>query len=335
MLEFITNYGLFLAKAATIVIAILIVLGFIIALASKGRDREKLKIKKLNDKYKEMRDTLNRATLTKKELKQLAKQDKKTAKLEKKLPEKATKKRIFVLNFKGDIKASAVDALREAITTVLKVATTKDEVVMRIDSPGGIVHHYGLAASQLHRIRERNIPLIATIDKMAASGGYLMASVADQIFAAPFAIVGSIGVVTQLPNFNRLLKKHNIEYEQVTAGEYKRTLTLFGENTSKGRKKAQEDVEAAHKLFKQFVAKNRPTLNIDKVATGEYWHSSQALELGLVDKLITSDDYLLTASDNANIYEITYTIPKKKLHKLASTIKAGIENALSFTSISF
>ncbi len=328
MLNFISSYGLFLLKAATIVFAIVIVVGFIASLVSKEKQKEKLKVKKLNEKYNEMRDALNDATLTKKELKKLHKQEKQAQKAKAKAGNKPYKNRIFVLNFNGDIKASAVDAFREAITAVLKVATLHDEVVVKIDSAGGIINNYGLAASQLKRIRDHQIPLIVTIDKVAASGGYLMACVADQIYAAPFAIIGSIGVVAQLPNFHRLLKKHDVDYEQITAGEYKRTLSLFGENTSKGRKKAQEEVEVAHDLFKNFVAENRPKLDMDKVATGEYWHATKALELGLVDKLMTSDDYLLAASETTNIYEITYSIPKKKLTKLASSIKAGIDEIL-------
>jgi len=322
MIHFLSEYGIFLAKSVTIVIAILIVVGFIVALASKSRPKERLKIKKLNEKYQDMRDTLNQEILEKKEYKQLVKAEKKRCKKNKKLPQQEAKKRIFVLNFKGDIRASAVETMREAITAILKVATTKDEIVVRIESAGGTIHGYGLAASQLQRIRERQISLIAIIDKVAASGGYLMASVAEKIYAAPFAIIGSIGVISQLPNFNRLLKKHNIDFEQITAGEYKRTLSVFGENTDKGRKKAQEEIEEAHQLFKSFVSEHRPAVNIDKLATGEYWYGAKAVELGLVDKLITSDDYLLNASNIANLYEITYVISKKKLAKLSSAMES-------------
>ncbi|MCK4609073.1 MAG: protease SohB [Gammaproteobacteria bacterium] len=328
MLEFLYTYGLFLAKAITIVAAILIVISAIAAIASKGKKREKLTLKKLNEKYQEMKETLNREILSKKAFKQLAKEEKKQAKQKKQASKAADgqNKRVFVLNFKGDIRATAVDALREAITAILSVATTEDEVVVNVESGGGTIHGYGLAASQLRRIRDRKIPLTATIDKVAASGGYLMACVADRILAAPFAIVGSIGVLAQLPNFNRLLKKHDIEFEQITGGEYKRTLSLFGENTSKGRKKFQETIDDAHELFKQFVITNRPTLDIQKVATGEYWHGTQAVDLGLVDELQTSDDYLMAASNSAEIFEIHYTIPKKKLNKLASAVKAELEN---------
>jgi serine protease SohB len=322
MIHFLSEYGIFLAKSVTVVIAILVVLGFIAALLSKAKPKERLKIKKLNEKYQDMQDTLNQEILKKKAYKQLIKQEKKHKKETKKLPAKEAKKRIFVLNFKGDIRATAVETMREAITAILQVATAKDEVVAKIESAGGTIHGYGLAASQLQRLRERHIPLTAIIDKVAASGGYLMASVAEQIYAAPFAIIGSIGVISQLPNFNRFLKKHNIDFEQITAGEYKRTLSVFGENTDKGRKKAQEEIEEAHQLFKNFVSEHRAAVNIDKLATGEYWYGAKAVALGLVDKLITSDDYLLNASNIADLYEITYVISKKKLAKLSSAIKS-------------
>lgn len=322
MLHFLSEYGIFLAKIVTSLAAMLILIGFVAAITSKGKRKEKLIIRKLNDKYKNMRNILNREILSKKDFKQLVKEQKKQKKTLKKATEKEAKKRIFVLNFKGDIRASEVETLREAITAILKVATIKDEIVVRIESVGGMIQSYGLAASQLQRIRDRQIPLIAIIDKAAASGGYLMACVADQVFAAPFAVIGSIGVVAQLPNFNRLLKKHDIEFEQITSGEYKRTLSLFGENTNKGRRKMQEDVEEAHKLFKEFISVHRPSVNIEKLATGEHWYGSRAVELGLIDKLITSDDYLLTASDYANLYEISYTIPKKKWSKLSSAVSS-------------
>jgi serine protease SohB len=327
MSHFLSEYGIFLAKIVTSLIVMLILIGFVATITSKSRRKEKLIIRNLNEKYKNMRDILNREILSKKDFKQIIKEQKKQKKLQK-AAEKEAKKRVFVLNFNGDIRATGVETLREEITAILKVATIKDQIAVCIESIGGMIQSYGLAASQLQRIRDCQIPLIAIIDKVAASGGYLMACVADQVFAAPFAVIGSIGVVAQLPNFNRLLKKHNIEFEQITAGEYKRTLSLFGENTNKGRKKMQEDVEDAHKLFKQFISVHRPSVNIEKLATGEYWYGSRAVELGLIDKLITSDDYLLKTSEYADLYEISYIIPKKKWSKLSSAISSAISQFL-------
>lgn len=209
-------------------------------------------------------------------------------------------------------------ALREEVTAVLSVATSDDEVVVILESPGGVVHGYGLAASQLQRFKDHRIALTVAVDKVAASGGYLMACVAQRIIAAPFAILGSIGVVGQMPNFNRLLKSHDVDYELITAGEYKRTLTLFGENTEKGREKFREEIEITHALFKDFVRTHRPDVDIERVSTGEHWYGLQALELKLVDAVRTSDDYLRDASATADLYELTYIRKRRGLERILS-----------------
>lgn len=325
----IAEYLIFLAKTLTIVVAILLCLAGILAIASKGklRPKYKLEIKKLNDKYQSMCDALAEETLDKKAFKQYTKQEKLKTKEAKKLRHR---KRIFVLDFIGDIRASAVKSLREEITALLTVATPEDEIVLRLESPGGLVPAYGLAASQLTRIRKSHIPLTITIDKVAASGGYMMAAVANQVIAAPFAIVGSIGVVAQIPNFHRLLKKNEIDYEQIMAGQYKRTLTLFGENTEQGRHKLQEEVEETQKLFKLFINEHRPTVSIDQVATGEHWYGIRAQELKLVDHIMTSDDYLLALSKNADIFEVHYTSHKTLFEKLSSPLHKGADGLLKF-----
>jgi serine protease SohB len=325
-MQFLSEYGLFLAKIITTAVFIVFVASFFGALAARAKQsKEKLVIRKINQKFDYLRDTLNAAILSKKALKRSQKTIKANAKSAQTEGEKQ-KKRIYVLEFKGDIKASAVDNLREEITAVLQVATNKDEIVVKIDSPGGVINNYGLASSQLQRIRDRKVPLITAIDAMAASGGYLMACVADKILAAPFAIVGSIGVVAQLPNFHRLLKKHDIDFEQITAGEYKRTLSMFGENTKKGRTKAKEDVEEAHYLFKKFVSEHRPKIDIKKIATGEIWYGQQATALGLVDQLITSDEYLLSASKECDIYQVSYVLKKKLHERISQSAKACVKD---------
>lgn len=330
MLDFLFNYGLFLLKITTLVIAILICFGGVFAIITKNKfkPKEKIEIKKLNEKYQEMKDVLNEQTLSKNEFKKLIKKTKRQEKL--KLKELKSGKiddfpRIFVLDFNGDIRASEVSNLREAITAILTVATPKDEVLIKIESGGGIVSNYGLAASQLKRIRDHSIPLIACVDKIAASGGYMMASVADRILAAPFAILGSIGVIAQLPNFNRLLKKNHIDFEQVCAGDFKRTLSLFGENTSKGRQKLQEEVEETHELFKAFISSNRPNVDLSKIATGEHWFGTRAKELNLVDEISTSDDYLLKASNKANLFQINYSLKKSLTEKFGLSIQQSLE----------
>lgn len=208
--------------------------------------------------------------------------------------------------------------MREEVTAILNVAKPQDEVVIKLDSPGGVVNGYGLAAAQLERIRANRIPLTVTIDKMAASGGYLMACVADRILAAPFAIIGSIGVIVQLPNFHRLLKNNNIDFEQHTAGEFKRTITLFGENTEEGRLKLQHEIEDIHQLFKNIITDHRPQIDIQQVATGEHWLGTQALELKLVDEIKTSDEYLTARAKDAHLYEIAYEVKKPFMSRFSA-----------------
>lgn len=338
MSAFFAEYGLFLAKTLTIVVAIVAIVTGIILLASRGRDmgREHLDVKKLNQKFDDMAETIKLSTLTKDELKKLEKAEKKQHKADekrRKSSESEPRKRIYVLNFDGDIKASPLSSLRQEITAILTVATPDDEVFLNLQSGGGLVHAYGLAASQLIRLTQKKIPLTIAVDKIAASGGYMMACVADKIIAAPFSVIGSIGVIAQIPNFHRLLKKHDIEFEQLTAGEFKRTLTMFGENTDKAREKFKEELEDTHILFKDFIKDHRPIVDIDKIATGEHWPAKRALELKLVDELITSDDYLLEQSKDKDLYEISYTIKKSLGVRMGWFIQSTIERLLTQKSL--
>lgn len=230
-------------------------------------------------------------------------------------------KRVFVLDFEGDVRASNVKHLREEINTVISAAEKGDEVVLRLESPGGMVHGYGLAAAQLVRLKEAGIKLTICVDKVAASGGYMMSCVADKIYAAPFAIIGSIGVVAQLPNFNKLLKKHDVDYELFTSGDFKRTVTMFGENDDKNRAKFQQELEQTHNLFKHFVNTYRPNLDLEKVATGEHWYGEDAIKHQLVDGLKTSDSYLLEVMQEHEVY----ALHSQKKPTLAE--KLGLANA--------
>ena len=331
-MHFIAEYGLFLAQAITIVAAVLVAGGGLVALSLRQRKaagQQRLEVTHLNQQYEDMEQALCGALLSPQQFKQKRKAQKKADQAKAKAARKAAKKaqaadhgahqkRIFVLDFDGDIRATAVASLGEEISAILTMANADDEVVVRLESGGGVVHGYGLGASQLQRVRDRKIPLTVAVDKVAASGGYLMACVADRIIAAPFAIIGSIGVLAQLPNLHRLLQKHEIDFEQLYAGEYKRTLTLFGENTDQARKKMQQELEETHALFKDYVKAQRPGLDLEKVATGEHWLGTRALELGLVDRLQTSDDYLMAARRETQLIRLNYTGRKKFLDRLAS-----------------
>lgn len=328
MTDFFLNYGLFLAKTGTIVAAIVLVIGFIVTMSSKkqGESKDSFEIKKLNKKYDDIAKVMNASMLPKDGLKKYLKEEKDKLKgINKNKKNEGQRKRIYVLNFHGDIRASAVASLREEITAILMVASANDEVFMRLESGGGVVHGYGLAASQLMRIREKNIPLTVSVDKVAASGGYMMACVGNRIIAAPFSIIGSIGVIAQVPNFHRVLKKHDVDFEQFTAGEFKRTVTMFGENTEEAKSKFREEIEDIHVLFKDFIVQHRPEVDITKVSTGESWPGTRALEKKLVDELKTSDDYLLENSQLADIYEISYVSKKSLLERIGFQFQSLVD----------
>ncbi len=330
-MDFVADYASFLARTVTLVIAIVIVLVAIASVRGKGRRKSagQLQVTKLNEFYKGLRENLEQVLLDKDRLKVLRKEQAKALKKEKKQAEPEVKPRVYVLDFNGDIKASATESMRHEITALLTLATEKDEVVLRLESGGGMVHSYGLASSQLARIRQAGIPLTICIDKVAASGGYMMACIGNKIISAPFAILGSIGVVAQLPNVNRLLKKHDIDFEVLTAGEYKRTLTVFGENTEKGREKFQQDLDITHDLFKGFVASYRPQLSIDEVATGEVWLGMAAIEKQLVDELQTSDQYLAERAKEAEVFHLNYAQRKSLQERVGLAAESSVDRLVT------
>ena len=326
-MEFLAEYAGFLARTVTVVVAIVLVLLVVAVLRQKGqRSAGHLSVRKLNEFYRELREHLEDSVLHKDQLKRQRKAEAKAHKAEQKKP--VDKPRVFVLDFDGDIKASATEQLRHEVTAVLSMAQPSDEVVVRLESGGGMVHAYGLASSQLARLRDAGLPLTVCVDKVAASGGYMMACVANRVLAAPFAVLGSIGVVAQLPNVHRLLKKHDIDVEVLTAGEFKRTLTVFGENTDKGREKFQEDLELTHQLFKGFVSRYRPQLDIDKVATGEVWLGLSALEHELVDGLQTSDEYLARRANEAEVFQLRFINRKSLQERIGLAASVAIDRVL-------
>jgi serine protease SohB len=324
MPEFLAEYGLFLLKVATIVAGIIVVIAFA-AEASKRGQSDTLEVEKLNDKYRALANALRTAVADKTGQKQLKKEEKQRKKAASKGESK--RPRSYVIDFKGDLKASAVASLREEVTAILDVASDDDEVVVRLENHGGVVHEHGLAASQLVRIRERGLPLTVSVDKVAASGGYLMACVADRIIAAPFAILGSIGVLAQIPNFNRALESHGVDFEEVTAGKYKRTVTMFGKNTDADRDKLKADLEDVHELFKAAVVRYRPDLDLDKVATGEHWYGTRALELGLADQLSTSDELLAERGRERDLYRVAFRIKQPLQKRLMASVDGAMERA--------
>jgi len=327
--EFFSEYGIFLAKSITVLLVVLFIIAAASSAAARNRksDDKELIVEKLNEKLEDAKKEMEAHVLDKSALKAQRKLEKKQEKDKSK--QTSDKPRTYVLDFDGDIKASAVETLRDSITAVLTFANPeRDDIVVRLESPGGLVHAYGLAAAQLDRIKKKGFKLTACVDKVAASGGYMMACVADRIVASPFAVMGSIGVVAQLPNFNRLLKKNDIDFEILTAGEYKRTLTMFGENTEKGREKFQSDLEETHDLFKHFVSEHRPVVKIDEVANGDIWFGQKARDVELVDELATSDEYLMDACNERDVFSVKYREKQTLVDKLGLSVSRGISASI-------
>jgi serine protease SohB len=319
--EAVTSYLLFLAETVTLVAAVVAVLIAAVVIRQRARGRPpRLQVDSLNEHLADLELALRSRLLPRKEASRRAGQQRRQRRARRRTGPEPDRPRVFVLDFRGDPRASGVDALREEITAVLAVATERDEVVLRLRNPGGFVHEQGLAASQLLRVRSRGVRLTVAVDTVAASGGYMMACVADRIVAAPFAVLGSIGVVVEVPNVHRLLDRHGVDVELFTAGRYKRTVTAFSRTTDEGRQKLREQLDDAHVLFRDWVARHRPQLDLEQVATGEYWYGTRALELQLVDELGTSDEYLTAAAGRADVLQVRYTPQRSPAQRLATLL---------------
>lgn len=318
------EYGIFFLKVVTFLLAILLFLVLSTKIKSKKPDGQ-VTITDLSEKLLEQQEQFEKELLDKKAYKKLQEErDQESSEQETEAPVK----RLFVLDFEGDIQAKQVDNLREEITAILTLASQGDEVLLRLESPGGSVYGYGLGASQLLRLKDKQIPLTIAVDKVAASGGYLMASIADTIVAAPFALVGSIGVVAEIPNIHRLLKKHEIDVDVMTAGKYKRTLTVIGENTPEGKEKFQEELNDVHALFKEFVSENRPILDIEQVSTGETWYGTSAKKVHLVDEITTSDDLILGQIHDKQVLLVKYEEKKSLINQIGVQVETSLSNLL-------
>ena len=323
LIDLISNYGLFLLKTLTVLISILLILSFAVN-SKKSKSDGSLEVTNINNELVTLEENIKKNILTSKEFKKFIRHRKKNLKM--------LNKKLFVIDFKGNIKASEIISLRREISGIILSHKKGDEVLLRLENSGGTVHEHGLAASQLKRIKDKKIPLTICVDKVAASGGYMMACVANKIISSPFAIIGSIGVLAQVPNFNKLLKNKGVDFEQHTAGNYKRTVTMFGENTDKDREKLGEQLEDIHMLFKDFIVSQRKNVDIEKVATGEYWYGKSALDLNLVDQIMTSDEYILSMKDSFDIIHIKYKPSKTfadKFAKVSSSLSGKILSAFS------
>lgn len=321
------EFGVFAGKLLTVFLFIVGLVLLIAAIILKQKLKPELEVENINQKLDDLEFLLQSSILDKKSFKDYTKAHKQKEKDREKKLEAGREQHLFLVQFKGDLHAHAVKQLRDEVTAILTIAKPNDEVVVAIESPGGTVHGYGLAAAQLLRLKDAQLKLTACVDLVAASGGYMMACTAHKIIAAPFAILGSIGVLAQVPNFHKLLKKHDVDYEEISSGEYKRTVSILGEITAKGRAKFQEQIVDTHDLFKNFVANSRPQTDISKVATGEYWYGLRAKELNLVDDIMTSDEYLFRRKDESAIFSIKYREKKSLSDKISDIMGSATEKA--------
>lgn len=335
MNEWLMDMGRFVVQMSILTLLVVVAVVVVARIKSEAGERVRLRVDELNDRLEYRRRRLTLAATEPSARKRLAKAFRRDDKSRSRADRKQTagsRSTVWVLDFQGDLKATGAGRLAEEISAVTAAAAEGDEVVIRLESAGGLVHSYGLAAAQIDRLREAGLSTTVCVDKVAASGGYLMACAADQLRAAPFAVLGSIGVVAQLPNVHRLLKRHDVDVELLTAGEYKRTLTVFGENTEEGREKFQSDLDNIHGLFKQHVVQRRPTLDVDEVATGEVWYGHDALEKGLVDALGTSEAYLVARMEEARVVsvrlEARHPMGKRLGLAVRESVESGVERLL-------
>jgi serine protease SohB len=321
-MDALIQFGFFFGKTLIIFLFIVALILIVAAIAARAKARPQVEVEDLNEKYADLsliiRSFIHSKKVFKAEQKKLDEQEKKLG---------DDRKNVFVLEFEGDLQASAVKELRDEVSSIVSVAKPGDEVVVCVESPGGTVSGYGLAAAELVRLRKAELKVTICVDKVAASGGYMMACTGHKIVAAPFAVVGSIGVLAQVPNFNKLLKKHNVDYEEMTSGEFKRTVSFLGEITPKGREKFQEQLEDTHELFKNWVNEYRPQLDMNKVGTGEYWYGPRARDLNLIDDIQTSDEYLMSLTKSAKVYKVKFTPKKKFGEKLSEALGQGAAKA--------
>ncbi|MCE8031764.1 MAG: protease SohB [Halomonas sp.] len=328
MNEWLMDMGRFVVQMSILTLLVMVVVLVIAKVRNEAGERVRLRVEELNGRLEYRRRRLALAASEPSARKRLAKafrRDDKSRSRAGRKQENEPRGTVWVLDFHGDLKAAGVGRLAEEISAVTAAAAEGDEVVIRLESAGGLVHAYGLGAAQVDRLREAGLTTTVCVDKVAASGGYLMACAADHLRAAPFAVLGSIGVVAQLPNVHRLLKRHDIDVELLTAGEYKRTLTVFGENTEEGREKFQSDLEHIHELFKRHVAQRRPGLDIEAVATGEVWYGHDALDRGLVDALGTSEAYLVARMNEARVVSVRLEARQPIGKRLGVAVREAVE----------
>ncbi|KZX82185.1 hypothetical protein A3715_00045, partial [Oleiphilus sp. HI0009] len=282
-------------------------------------------VKSLNEEYQEIQDAL----LKFKPLKPI-----KSSSI-RKFKASPNKQSIFVLDFKGDKTASSVGSLSKEVSAILSVAKPNDEVFLRLESPGGTITGYGLASQQLIRLREAGIRLVVSVDEIATSGGYMMAAVGDRIIASPTSMLGSIGVIMEVPNFYNLLDRAGVQFHQFTAGKHKRLVSMTNKIGDAAKDQINQDLEKSHELFKNHVHTYRNSVNLESVSHGDVWSAKYCLDNKLVDDLMTSEAYLFDRASRANIFHISWDVERSFSDKLSSFAAQASINTLDKVALHY
>lgn len=236
---------------------------------------------------------------------------------------------VFVIDYVGSMMASEVVYLTAKIDAIILKSNKDDEVVINITSPGGAVSGYGLVASQIKRLKTAGLKITATVDTVAASGGYMAAVVSDEIIAAPFAMVGSIGVVANVMIYEELLKNIGIQTNVYTSGDSKRTVVPSRVPNAEEEAKLEAQLEEIHSRFKDHVLSFRPDIDEDKVFTGQAFLAADAINFGLVDKIGTSDELLLNLyKDGHRLIEVQFIIEENIGGSVTKQVSAGLVDAI-------
>ena len=158
----------------------------------------------------------------------------------------------------------------------------------------------------------------------------MMAVVADRIVASRLAVIGSIGVVGQVPNVHRLLKRFDIDVLEMTAGTNKRPVSLIGPLTDQGIETFKKQLSDTHRLFRDHVHRFRPQLDIEAVSNGDIWHGVDALTHGLIDEIATSDEMIDRArhEGDLDVFSIRWRQAKNLRERLEESVSLITEKAL-------
>ncbi len=204
-------------------------------------------------------------------------------------------------------------------------------VVVRINSPGGTVGASQEIYQKLWKLRKKNIPLVASMGEMAASGGYYVASACNYIVANHGTITGSIGVIAMSPNLRGLFQKIGVDMNVIKSGKYKDILSSFRDLRPEERELIQDMIDSSYRKFLKDVAlgRNQNESDIEPIADGRVMSGETALKYKLVDMLGTFEDAIDKArqmaklSEECPVYEETKTPFEQMFMRMEGMFRGG------------